>query len=227
MAASLLEDAFAHHVWTTLRLFDSCLALSPEQLETAVSGTYGSILDTMRHTMRHIVGPTPAPVPDGRRPPSGTSARRPAVSSRFHPVLNERSRARSAASGPRGLDREVRVRLGEMKDHLRELVVLDPRRELGDPVGDHLPGCCGCGRGLRLRVRFRHRASPRDVMLREQTPRGWEQRASRRRRPGAAYARGTRRRAERPSRPTMLCVPAGRALGPRYPRHPQLRARPC
>ena len=60
MAASLLEDAFAHHVWTALRLFDSCLALSPEQLETAVSGTYGSILDTMRHTMRHIVGRTPA-----------------------------------------------------------------------------------------------------------------------------------------------------------------------
>jgi uncharacterized damage-inducible protein DinB len=30
-------------------LFDVCQALGPEQLETAVPGTYGSILDTMRH----------------------------------------------------------------------------------------------------------------------------------------------------------------------------------
>lgn len=45
----MLEDAFGHHVWATLRLIDACLLLSPEQLETAVPGTYGSILDTMRH----------------------------------------------------------------------------------------------------------------------------------------------------------------------------------
>ena len=44
-----MEDAFAHHVWATLRLMDVCLALTPEQLETAVLGTYGSILDTQRH----------------------------------------------------------------------------------------------------------------------------------------------------------------------------------
>ena len=49
MNRSLLEDAFAHHVWATLRLIDTCLALSPEQLETSVPGTYGSILETMRH----------------------------------------------------------------------------------------------------------------------------------------------------------------------------------
>jgi uncharacterized damage-inducible protein DinB len=49
MSRSLLEDAFAHHVWATLRLVDACLALSPEQLETAVLGTYGSILETVRH----------------------------------------------------------------------------------------------------------------------------------------------------------------------------------
>jgi len=46
---SALQDGFAHHVWATLRLMDSCLALDPDQLETAVPGTYGSILDTMRH----------------------------------------------------------------------------------------------------------------------------------------------------------------------------------
>jgi len=44
-----LSDAFAHHVWATLRLLDVCQELGPEQLETAVPGTYGSILDTMRH----------------------------------------------------------------------------------------------------------------------------------------------------------------------------------
>jgi uncharacterized damage-inducible protein DinB len=49
MSRSLLEDAFAHHVWATLRLIDTCLALSSEQLETAVPGTYGSILETTRH----------------------------------------------------------------------------------------------------------------------------------------------------------------------------------
>ena len=49
MIHSLLRDGFEHHVWATLRLIDTCLGLSPEQLETAVPGTYGSILDTMRH----------------------------------------------------------------------------------------------------------------------------------------------------------------------------------
>jgi uncharacterized damage-inducible protein DinB len=49
MSMAILEDAFAHHMWATLRLVDTCLALSPQQLETAVPGTYGSILDTLRH----------------------------------------------------------------------------------------------------------------------------------------------------------------------------------
>lgn len=49
MSTSLLEDAFGHHAWATLRLLDACLALSPEQLETNVPGTYGSILETQRH----------------------------------------------------------------------------------------------------------------------------------------------------------------------------------
>jgi uncharacterized damage-inducible protein DinB len=49
MSNSLLQDAFGHHVWATLRLIDSCLTLSPDQLATTVPGTYGSIIDTMRH----------------------------------------------------------------------------------------------------------------------------------------------------------------------------------
>jgi uncharacterized damage-inducible protein DinB len=49
MSRPILADAFDHHVWATLRVIDACLALSDEQLATNVPGTYGSILDTMRH----------------------------------------------------------------------------------------------------------------------------------------------------------------------------------
>jgi uncharacterized damage-inducible protein DinB len=49
MSRSLLDDAFAHHIWATLRLIDTCLSLTREQLNAAVPGTYGSILRTMRH----------------------------------------------------------------------------------------------------------------------------------------------------------------------------------
>ena len=49
MNGALFEDAFAHHVWATTRLIDACLALDTKQLATAVPGTYGSILETMRH----------------------------------------------------------------------------------------------------------------------------------------------------------------------------------
>jgi len=51
MTTPMMEDAFAHDTWATLRVIDSCLELSPEQLETSLPGTYGSILDTMRHTV--------------------------------------------------------------------------------------------------------------------------------------------------------------------------------
>ena len=49
MSRSLLQDAFDHHVWATMRLLDACLTLSTQQLETPVLGTYGSILETQRH----------------------------------------------------------------------------------------------------------------------------------------------------------------------------------
>lgn len=49
MTRSLLADAFEHHVWATLQVIDACAALSAEQLDTTVPGTYGSIIDTMRH----------------------------------------------------------------------------------------------------------------------------------------------------------------------------------
>ena len=49
MSRPLLSDAFGHHVWATIRVFDACLALEPAQLDTTVPGTYGSIIDTLRH----------------------------------------------------------------------------------------------------------------------------------------------------------------------------------
>lgn len=49
MSRSLLDDAFAHHVWATLRLIDVCRPLSPEQLGTVFPGTYGSIIAMVRH----------------------------------------------------------------------------------------------------------------------------------------------------------------------------------
>ncbi len=49
MSGSLLADAFGHHVWATLRLVDTCLPLGSDQLATTVPGTYGSILETVRH----------------------------------------------------------------------------------------------------------------------------------------------------------------------------------
>ena len=49
MSRSPLADAFGHHVWATLSLIDACLPLNPEQLAMTVPGTFGSILDTMRH----------------------------------------------------------------------------------------------------------------------------------------------------------------------------------
>lgn len=51
MTTHVLHDAFAHHVWATLRLIDASAGLSPDQLATTVPGTYGSILDTIRHTV--------------------------------------------------------------------------------------------------------------------------------------------------------------------------------
>ena len=56
MNKTVLHDAFGHHVWATLRVIDACLALTPEQLETTVPGTYGSILETIRHTVGADVG---------------------------------------------------------------------------------------------------------------------------------------------------------------------------
>ena len=49
MPTPILADAFAHHVWATIRLLDACADLDDAQLATTVPGTYGSILGTLRH----------------------------------------------------------------------------------------------------------------------------------------------------------------------------------
>jgi len=49
MPHSLLDDAFAHHAWATERLIDACAALTGDQLDTTVAGTYGSIIETLHH----------------------------------------------------------------------------------------------------------------------------------------------------------------------------------
>ncbi len=46
---SLLDDAFAHHIWATERLIDACATLTQEQLVAATPGTYGPIMATLAH----------------------------------------------------------------------------------------------------------------------------------------------------------------------------------
>lgn len=68
MSGSPLADALAHHTWATLRLIDACSELGDEQLATSVPGTYGSILDTMRHLVEADSGYL-AVISEGAHPP--------------------------------------------------------------------------------------------------------------------------------------------------------------
>ena len=49
MSHSLLHDAFAHHIWATDRLLETCATLTDEQLLASAPGTHGSIIGTLRH----------------------------------------------------------------------------------------------------------------------------------------------------------------------------------
>ena len=44
-----LTTLFRHNLWANLRLFELCTDLTDEQLEATMTGTYGSIHDTLRH----------------------------------------------------------------------------------------------------------------------------------------------------------------------------------
>ena len=56
MGPTVVDDAFAHHVWATLRLIDTCAGLTEVQLATNVPGTYGSIIATLRHIVAADTG---------------------------------------------------------------------------------------------------------------------------------------------------------------------------
>jgi uncharacterized damage-inducible protein DinB len=49
MTTSLLSEAFAHHIWATERLFETCATLTREQLVAETPGTYGPIIATLGH----------------------------------------------------------------------------------------------------------------------------------------------------------------------------------
>ncbi|HUG15177.1 MAG TPA: DinB family protein [Thermomicrobiales bacterium] len=51
-----LLDCFRHNAWATRQVLDACRGLTDEQLRAAVTGTYGSIIDTLRHTVRSEAG---------------------------------------------------------------------------------------------------------------------------------------------------------------------------
>lgn len=47
-----LIDLFRHNAWAMCQLLSVCQELTDEQLATTVPGTYGSVIDTLRHTVR-------------------------------------------------------------------------------------------------------------------------------------------------------------------------------
>ena len=49
MNGSLLDAAFAHNAWATLRLIDGCVDLNADELQTNVPGTRGPLIETLRH----------------------------------------------------------------------------------------------------------------------------------------------------------------------------------
>jgi len=51
-----LIDFFRHNAWATRQVLDACRELTDPQLNTTVPGTFGSIIDTLRHTIRSEAG---------------------------------------------------------------------------------------------------------------------------------------------------------------------------
>lgn len=52
MSIAAYRHSFAHHAWATDRIFDACADLTPEQLQEPVPGTYGSIIEILRHIVQ-------------------------------------------------------------------------------------------------------------------------------------------------------------------------------
>jgi uncharacterized damage-inducible protein DinB len=47
-----LTHLFDHHLWANLRLLESCQQLTGEQLQANLTGTFGSIQETLEHIVR-------------------------------------------------------------------------------------------------------------------------------------------------------------------------------
>ena len=47
-----LTTIFSHNLWANLRLLEQCAELTSEQLDATISGTFGSIGDTLQHFVR-------------------------------------------------------------------------------------------------------------------------------------------------------------------------------
>jgi uncharacterized damage-inducible protein DinB len=72
MSGSLLDEAFAHHVWATTRLIDALEKLDPVHLDARIDGTYGSTMQTLTHLvdaderyLQRLVTPTLASIGNG------------------------------------------------------------------------------------------------------------------------------------------------------------------
>lgn len=51
-----LIDGFRHNAWATQQVLKACEGLSDDQLDTTVTGTYGSIIATLRHLVSSEAG---------------------------------------------------------------------------------------------------------------------------------------------------------------------------
>lgn len=44
-----LTHLYRHHQWANLRLLEACAALNDDQLQAAIPGSFGSLVETLRH----------------------------------------------------------------------------------------------------------------------------------------------------------------------------------
>ena len=51
-AEDTLIVIFRHHIWANLELLAVCTELTDEQLDTSIVGSYGSVIETLRHIVK-------------------------------------------------------------------------------------------------------------------------------------------------------------------------------
>jgi len=52
MKMDTLQMIFSHHLWANLRLFERCCSLTDEQLDSSITGVFGSIRETLLHVVK-------------------------------------------------------------------------------------------------------------------------------------------------------------------------------